>query len=103
MVICSYVLIAAPGSADSLARRIAALPGCDVASAENRDVLLVVTEAEDAADEAALRESIQTMPGVRALSLAFGEVDSGEKEPSSTAGRPRHRTQLGPTPPAASR
>jgi nitrate reductase NapAB chaperone NapD len=76
MVICSYVLIAATGSADALARRIAALPGCDVVPARNRDMLLVVTEAQDAHADRALRERIAGMPGVRSLALAFGEVEA---------------------------
>jgi nitrate reductase NapAB chaperone NapD len=75
MVICSYVVIAAPGSANTLKRQIAALPGCDVASAHNRDVLLVVTEAEDVRREAALRESIVAMEGVRTLAFTFGQVE----------------------------
>jgi nitrate reductase NapAB chaperone NapD len=75
MVICSYVLIAAPGSADALSRRIALLPGCEVVRAGNRDVLLVVTEAEDAERDGALRDRIASMEGVRSLALAFGEVE----------------------------
>ena len=77
MVICSYVLIAAPHCADELARRIRALPGCDVVSARNRDMLLVVTEAEDPASDSSLRDRIAAMDGVRSLSLAFGEVAAG--------------------------
>jgi nitrate reductase NapAB chaperone NapD len=80
MVICSYVLIAAPGSSGALGRQIGALPGCDVACARNRDVLLVVTEAEDAAGEAALRDRIVNLEGVRTLALAFGRVESGNPQ-----------------------
>ena len=82
MVICSYVLIAAPGTSAALMRRIAALPGCDVARARNHDVLLVVTEAEDAAREAALRDEITAMPGVRTLALSFGEVVPASSDPT---------------------
>jgi nitrate reductase NapAB chaperone NapD len=76
MVICSYLLIAASGSAQSLAQRISALPGCDVVRAVNRDVLLVVTEAADARSQDALRDRIAAMEGVRSLSITFGEVEA---------------------------
>ena len=74
MVICSYVVIAHSGVAGALALRIAELPGCEVAPATNRDLLLVVTEAEDAHADAALRRKLEGLEGVRSLALTFGQV-----------------------------
>ena len=74
MVICSYLLIAERGRTASLADRLSALPGCEIARAENRDVLLVVTEAACAEDADALRDRVAAMDGVRALVLTFGEI-----------------------------
>jgi nitrate reductase NapAB chaperone NapD len=74
MVICSYVVLPAPGFADTLADRISSISGCDVVRATNRDLLLVVTEAEDAESNDALRRTLERLEGVRTLALTFGEV-----------------------------
>lgn len=75
MAICSYLVIPAEGAAEALANRLAALPGCDVARARDREVLVLVTDTAGPAEEGALRERLMDMPGVRALVLTFGDVD----------------------------
>jgi nitrate reductase NapAB chaperone NapD len=81
MVICSYVVIAESGVADALADRIASMAGCEVVRATNRDLLLVVTEAEDAESNEALRRTLELLEGVRTLALTFGEVTSSALSP----------------------
>jgi nitrate reductase NapAB chaperone NapD len=89
MEICSYLLIAEPGAAEPLARRLAALPGCDVARACNRDVLLLVVESDSPEAQEALRGRIAEMTEVQALALTFGEVAAEDPapvlEPSATS------------------
>jgi nitrate reductase NapAB chaperone NapD len=75
MPICSYVVIPEPGAADSVEEALLAIPGCDIARAQNHDVLLLVTETPGLEEEATLRASIEAMPGIQALLLAFGEID----------------------------
>jgi nitrate reductase NapAB chaperone NapD len=75
MPICSYVVIPERGAADSVEGALLAIPGCDVARAQNRDVLLLVTDTPSLEEEATLRASIETMRGIQALLLAFGEID----------------------------
>lgn len=75
MPICSYVVIPDEEAAESVRDRLVAMPGCDVALAQNRDILLLVTDTPDLAAEADLRASIEGMDGIQALLLTFGEID----------------------------
>jgi hypothetical protein len=82
MAICGYLVIpAADGGA--LAARLALLPGCDVARARNRDVLVLVTDTPGPAEERALREQLARMPGIRSLVLTFGDLDPASSPMSS--------------------
>jgi nitrate reductase NapAB chaperone NapD len=76
MPICSYLVIPAAGAGPTLRERLTDLPGCDFVAAENRDLLLLVTDTESRAEEDALRETIEAMEEIRALLLVFGEVQS---------------------------
>jgi nitrate reductase NapAB chaperone NapD len=95
MAVCSYLVIPEPGRAGPVAGRLAAIPGCEVTAAENRDVLLLVTESDGPEEEKALREELESVPGVMALVLTFGEIDpeapsadSAERADAATAGLP---------------
>ena len=81
MPICGYVVLSEPGAASSLSARLASLPGCEVVRAENRDLLLLVTESSDRSEDTLLRERVEAMDGVSALILTFGDVDPNEAEP----------------------
>ena len=83
MPICSYLVITESGACEQVAIRLSALPGCDVAQAENRDVLILVTDTPDREEERALRETVEAMEGIQALLLTFGEI-----EPPGAAARP---------------
>lgn len=91
MAICSYLVIPEEGAARGLARRLAALPGCDVARAENRDLLVLVTETRGPSEQVALRERIEGLDGVRALVLTFGDIDpdAAGDPPARTRGKSR--------------
>lgn len=75
MAICSYLVIPRPGETEALCERLTALPGCDVAPAVNRDLLILVTDTPDREQENLLRDRIEAMDGIQALVLTFGEVD----------------------------
>jgi nitrate reductase NapAB chaperone NapD len=75
MSICGYLVIPAEGSSDALAQQLAALPGCDVVRARNREVLVLVTDTPGPGEDNALRERLTAMPDIRALVLAFGDID----------------------------
>ena len=75
MAICSYLVLSNPGESPALAERLASLPGCDVVPAQNRDLLLLVTDSIEATEQAALREQVEQMEGVSSMVLTFGEID----------------------------
>lgn len=75
MAICSYLVIPRPGEMEALCERLTALPGCDAVPAMNHDLLVLVTDTPDRAQENQLRERIEGMDGIQALVLTFGEVD----------------------------
>jgi nitrate reductase NapAB chaperone NapD len=75
MPICSYLVIPEPGQADALRQRLVTLPGCEVLPAENRDLLVLVTETADRAADDGLRHRIEALDGIQALVLTFAEVE----------------------------
>jgi nitrate reductase NapAB chaperone NapD len=85
MSVCSYLVIPAAGTAKAVARRLAAIPGCEVTPAENRDVLVLVTETEGRDEEKALRATVEGVEGVMALVLTFGEIDPDAAAPAAPA------------------
>jgi nitrate reductase NapAB chaperone NapD len=93
MPVCSYLVVPDPGAADSVAQRLSVLPGCDVARAENRDLLLLVTDTPGPEEDAQLRGTLETMEGIQALVLSFGEIDPETPvgDPLARDGRRRRR------------
>jgi nitrate reductase NapAB chaperone NapD len=78
VAICSYLVIPEEGAAPALAAQLAAVPGCEVVRAENREVLILVTDTPGPEDEASLRVVLEGLPGIRALILTFGELEPGD-------------------------
>ena len=74
MAIVSYLVIPVPGGADRLARRLAAIPGCDVVPVRDRELLLLVTETSSDDEELVLRDALAQVEGVHSMSLTFGEL-----------------------------
>jgi len=72
--ILSYLVLPVAGAAEQVARRLAAIRGCDVTRAENRDLLILVTETSGEDEERTLRASLEELEGVRAMSLTFADV-----------------------------
>ena len=75
MPICSYLVIPERGAVDSVEERLEALAGCEVARAENREILILVTETPGLEKENELRERVEAMEGIQALLFTFGEID----------------------------
>lgn len=90
MPVCSYVVFPRPGAATRLAEHLAALPGCQVEPADNRDLLLMVTDTPDAEAEHALRDRLESLEDVLGMVLAFGEID-----PDTPEGDPLARGRSG--------
>lgn len=75
MPICSYLVIPAEGATEGVRERLAGIPGCDVARAENRDVVILVTDTPGLEEEHELRSRLEAMEGIQALLMTFGEID----------------------------
>ena len=77
--------------------RLSCLRGCEVVPAQNSDVLLLVTTTPGPREDRELRQCIESLPGLDALLLTFGEID-----PDTTVGDPL-REDRGRRPPGPSR
>jgi nitrate reductase NapAB chaperone NapD len=75
MAICSFVVVPDRGAAPAVARRLASLPGCEVFPAENRELLILLTEAAGEQGRL-LHRSLAEVEGVQALLLTFGEIET---------------------------
>jgi nitrate reductase NapAB chaperone NapD len=77
MPVKSYIAHAAPGSAHQLAQSIAALPGCSVVPAENRDAVVVITDSPSEEAETELRSHLEQLETLISLTLvsAFSADD----------------------------
>jgi nitrate reductase NapAB chaperone NapD len=75
MAVCSYLVIPAEGTTDAVMARLSALPGCETARAENREVILLVTDTQGPEQEKALRQQLENVDDVLAMIFTFGEID----------------------------
>jgi nitrate reductase NapAB chaperone NapD len=75
MPVCSYLVIPDPGATDSVLAGLRALPGCDATRAENRDVIVLVTDTESDEQEAELTRAIHGLDGILTMVLTFGDID----------------------------
>jgi nitrate reductase NapAB chaperone NapD len=75
MPTCGYIVFTRPGSRDTVAERLRGIEGCEVVPAENRDVLLLVTDAAGAEADDRLRRDVEAIADIECLVLSFGEID----------------------------
>ncbi len=82
MPIMSYLAYPMDGRRDELLEALRALPGCEVLPAENRDLVVLVTDTPDRAAEQALQERLQDLPSLQCLALVSGyaEPDAATEE-----------------------
>lgn len=101
MPVCSYLVV--PGEDRRVvAGRLSALDGCHAIAAENRDVIMLVTESDDDAAEAELRARLEEVPGIQSMVLTFGEIDPDTEVPDPMAAwKNQRRRHAAPEPPAA--
>jgi len=85
--VCSYVVVPRPGKAASVASDLARIDGCEVAPAENAEMLLLVTSTASLDEDAALRREVEALGGIQALLMTFGEVDPDTSEADPLAKR----------------
>lgn len=102
MPICSYLVLPEAGAVERVADALGRMPECEVVPALNRDVLLLVTETSGLEEEETLRRRVESMDGVEALVLTFGEIDPDSEVGDPLAvGRRARQERPGPSDPAS--
>jgi nitrate reductase NapAB chaperone NapD len=79
MPICSYIVHPSAGKKLILADRLSALDGCTAHPADNRELIVLVTETDTEAADKALRERISDMDEVECLALSYANFEEDPK------------------------
>ncbi|WGH76764.1 hypothetical protein P8625_06330 [Tenacibaculum tangerinum] len=72
MPIKSYLAHPHDGKKDELIKALSSLNECEVIPAENKDVLVVVTETETKAEEDILKQKLETIGSLKLLAMVSG-------------------------------
>jgi len=72
MPIKSYLAYAITGKKEDLMKALLSLGQCEVVPAENEDILAVVTETPNDAEDELLKEQIEALDSLKLLSLVSG-------------------------------
>jgi len=72
MIIHSYLAFAGDGVITRLSQELAAVDGCEVYPAENNNVLVLVTEADDEAAQKQLEQRLENVAGLGCLAMVGG-------------------------------
>ena len=75
MPIFSYLATPQPGETEKLTTELKALTYCTVVPADNRNVLLLVTDTPDDEAEKKLQKQLERIPSLQLLSLAYGHAE----------------------------
>lgn len=78
MPIFSYIAIPKAGTVDTLSAELTAMEWCEVIPAENKDILILITDAPDAAAEILLQERLKDLNCLQSLSMTFGHSDDDQ-------------------------
>ena len=81
MPVFSYLAYPVDGEKEQLLRDLAALAYCDVVPAENREILILVLDTPDDAQERALQSRLKALKSLGSLSMTFGHEDAGSSVP----------------------
>ncbi len=72
MPITSYLAHPQEGKKSDLIDALTSFEDCEVIPAENKDVLVVVTETQDTEEEKKLKEKIEALDSLKLLALVSG-------------------------------
>ncbi|UTW63918.1 hypothetical protein KFE98_07210 [bacterium SCSIO 12741] len=75
MPVKSYLAIPAAGGKDKLLQELNNMKECDASPADNKDVVVLLTETENETEEKALQQKLEEMDSIKLLTLvsAFSE------------------------------
>lgn len=76
MTVKSYLAFPTEGRKQELVAGLAAIEGCDVLPADNREVAVLVTEASSSQQEKELLAKVEALPSLACLSLVYGALNA---------------------------
>jgi nitrate reductase NapAB chaperone NapD len=80
MPIFAYLAMPVEGAKETLSAELTALPHCEIIPADNKDVLVLVTDAPDEITERNLQDQLQKIKSLQSLSMTFGCSDELQPE-----------------------
>ena len=72
MPIKSYIVHPVDGEKESLIKSLNAITECDVTPAENKNILVLVTETQDENQETILKQKLEAISSIKLLALVSG-------------------------------
>mgnify|MGYP000111587713 CR=1 FL=1 len=72
MPIKSYLAHPHENQKETLVAELSSLDNCEVIPAENKDVLILVTETKDKTEEANLKDQLDTIKSLKLLAMVSG-------------------------------
>ena len=75
MPVFSYLAYPVNGAKEALLDELATLDCCEVTPAENKDILILVTDTPDEDQEKALQKKLKSLKSLESLGMTFGHVD----------------------------
>ena len=72
MAIKSYLAHPNKGQKDKLINELSALKNCEIIPAENKEVIILITETENDNEDKMLKEKIETFNSLKLLALVSG-------------------------------
>ncbi|MCT4698563.1 hypothetical protein [Tenacibaculum haliotis] len=72
MPIKSYLAHPHEGKKEELQKALSFVSGCEIIPAENKNVLVLVTETKDDTEDKSLKETIETLDSLKLLALVSG-------------------------------
>lgn len=75
MPVFSYIAYPEKGAKDALFKDLSAIHYCDVMSAENGEILLLVTDTPDEKQEKSLQKKFKNLKSLQSLGMTFGHTD----------------------------
>ena len=80
MPICSYVVYPTEGNQSKLEERLRGMDECEVDRAENRDLLLLVTDTSGLEHQKKLENELKSIDEIQSFAQTFGEIKPDEGE-----------------------
>ena len=75
MPVFSYLAYPVQGAKEELLNDLAALDHCEVMSAENEEILILVTDTPDEEKEKKLQRKLKALKSLQSLGMTFGHTD----------------------------